>query len=39
MSPETFDFVASPLKRTRETMELIRAAMGLPPKATAPSRG
>ena len=30
--PEDFDFVASPLKRTRETMELIRAAMGLPPQ-------
>jgi probable phosphoglycerate mutase len=28
--PEDFDFVASPLKRTRETMELIRAEMGLP---------
>ncbi|MBV8106641.1 MAG: histidine phosphatase family protein [Hyphomicrobiales bacterium] len=25
-------FVASPLKRARETMELARAAMGLPPK-------
>ena len=31
-SPEEFDFVASPLKRTCETMELIRAEMGLPPK-------
>lgn len=29
--PEKFDFVASPLRRTRETMELLRAAMGLPP--------
>jgi probable phosphoglycerate mutase len=29
-TPEDFDFVASPLKRTRETMELIRAGMGLP---------
>jgi broad specificity phosphatase PhoE len=28
--PEAFDFVASPLSRTRETMELIRAAMHLP---------
>jgi broad specificity phosphatase PhoE len=28
--PGDFDFVASPLKRTRETMELIRAGMGLP---------
>ncbi|MGO4437559.1 histidine phosphatase family protein [Rhizobium sp. RAF56] len=28
--PEDFDFVASPLARTRETMELVRAAMGLP---------
>jgi len=28
--PEKFDFVASPLKRTRETMELIRREMGLP---------
>lgn len=26
-----FDFVASPLKRTRETMRLLRGAMGLPP--------
>lgn len=26
----TFDFVASPLHRTRETMELMREAMGLP---------
>ena len=25
-------FVASPLRRTRETMELMRAAMGLPPE-------
>ena len=29
--PASFDFVASPLRRTRETMELLRAAMGLPP--------
>ncbi|YBV98234.1 phosphoglycerate mutase family protein [Phyllobacteriaceae bacterium JZ32] len=28
-----FDFVASPLKRTRETMERIRARMGLDPHA------
>lgn len=28
-----FDFVASPLGRTRETMELLRAAMDLDPKA------
>jgi probable phosphoglycerate mutase len=28
-----FDFVASPLRRTRETMEIVRAAMGLDPKA------
>ncbi|PZM09161.1 histidine phosphatase family protein [Rhizobium tubonense] len=27
-----FDFVASPLARTRATMEIARAAMGLPPK-------
>ncbi|MFB2562159.1 histidine phosphatase family protein [Rhizobium sp. IMFF44] len=27
-----FDFVASPLRRTRETMEIVRQAMGLPPK-------
>jgi len=26
-----FDFVASPLGRTRETMEIVRSAMGLPP--------
>jgi broad specificity phosphatase PhoE len=31
-SPQDFDFVASPLKRTCETMELIRAEMGLPPR-------
>jgi broad specificity phosphatase PhoE len=30
--PSHFDFIASPLKRTRETMERIRAGMGLPPK-------
>ena len=28
--PSAFDFVASPLKRTRETMERIRAGMDLP---------
>lgn len=28
--PEEFDFVASPKRRTRETMERVRAAMGLP---------
>ena len=31
--PQDFDFVASPMRRTRETMELIRAAMGLEPEA------
>lgn len=30
---EGFTFVASPLSRTRETMELLRGAMGLAPKA------
>ncbi|SFP02114.1 probable phosphoglycerate mutase [Mesorhizobium sp. NFR06] len=30
---EDFDFVASPMRRTRETMELMRAAMGLDPSA------
>jgi probable phosphoglycerate mutase len=30
-TPQAFDFVASPLSRTRETMEIVRAAMGLPP--------
>ena len=30
-----FDFVASPLSRSRETMEIARAAMGLPPAAYA----
>ncbi len=29
--PSTFDFVASPLRRTRQTMERIRTAMGLDP--------
>jgi len=28
--PAAFDFVASPLKRTRETMEIVRTQMGLP---------
>ncbi|MBX3583769.1 MAG: histidine phosphatase family protein [Rhizobiaceae bacterium] len=28
--PHRFDFVASPLKRTRDTMELVRTGMGLP---------
>jgi broad specificity phosphatase PhoE len=28
--PAAFDFVTSPLGRTRETMELVRSAMGLP---------
>ena len=31
--PENFDFVASPMRRTRETMERARAAMGLDPMA------
>src|SRR5690606_11933346 len=31
-APSAIDFVASPLARTCETMELIRQAMGLPPK-------
>ncbi|TGZ38122.1 histidine phosphatase family protein, partial [bacterium M00.F.Ca.ET.162.01.1.1] len=31
--PTYFDFVASPMRRTRETMELMRAAMGLDPLA------
>lgn len=31
-NPGEFDFVASPLKRTRETMELVRTEMGLPPR-------
>jgi broad specificity phosphatase PhoE len=30
--PECFDFVASPMRRTRETMERVRVAMGLPPE-------
>lgn len=29
--PSDFDFVASPMRRTRETMERIRRVMGLPP--------
>ena len=29
--PQAFDFVASPLRRTRETMERVRSAMGLDP--------
>lgn len=31
--PAAFDFVASPMRRTRETMEIIRAEMGLPVEA------
>lgn len=30
-NPALFDFVASPMRRTRETMEILRAAMGLEP--------
>jgi broad specificity phosphatase PhoE len=30
---EDFDFVASPMRRTRETVERVRAAMGLDPNA------
>ncbi|AQS42293.1 MAG: Histidine phosphatase superfamily protein [Candidatus Tokpelaia hoelldobleri] len=30
---EGFDFVASPMRRTRQTMECIRTAMGLDPQA------
>lgn len=29
--PGSFDFVASPLRRTRETMEILRSELGLPP--------
>ncbi|MBL8584985.1 MAG: histidine phosphatase family protein [Rhizobiaceae bacterium] len=29
--PQAFDFLASPMRRTRETMELLRGAMGLDP--------
>lgn len=32
-TPQAFDFVASPMRRTRETMERIRTAMGLDPDA------
>ncbi|MER8440306.1 histidine phosphatase family protein [Mesorhizobium sp. M1312] len=32
-NPEDFDFVASPMRRTRQTMERIRMAMGLDPQA------
>ena len=31
--PDDFDFITSPLSRTRETMEIIRAEMGLDPSA------
>ncbi len=31
--PSAFDFVASPMRRTRETMRRIRTAMGLEPEA------
>ncbi len=33
MQPAAFDFVTSPLGRTRETMEIVRGAMGLAPDA------
>jgi probable phosphoglycerate mutase len=29
--PEEFDYVSSPLKRARETMEVVRATLGLEP--------
>ena len=32
------DFVASPLGRARETMEIVRAGLGLLPSPTAPIR-
>lgn len=32
LDPQAFDFVASPMGRTRETMELLREAMALPPE-------
>lgn len=32
-NPEAFDFVASPMRRTRETMQRVRIAMGLDPLA------
>ena len=32
-NPQDFDFVASPMRRTRDTMERVRTAMGLDPKA------
>ncbi|UCI06920.1 histidine phosphatase family protein [Mesorhizobium sp. B1-1-8] len=32
-NPADFDFVSSPMRRTRETMEAMRAAMGLDPFA------
>lgn len=32
-NPTAFDFVASPMRRTRETMERVRTAMGLDPAA------
>ena len=32
-SADAFDFVASPMRRTRQTMELMRQAMGLDPAA------
>lgn len=31
--PSTFDFVSSPMRRARDTMEIARAQMGLDPKA------
>ncbi len=34
-APQSLDFIASPLSRTRETMELARASMGLDPSAYA----
>jgi len=34
-APETFDFVASPLMRARETMELMRKVLGVDPRRYA----
>ncbi|MEO1066982.1 MAG: histidine phosphatase family protein, partial [Pseudomonadota bacterium] len=35
IDPADFDFVASPLSRTRDTMEIVRRAMGLDPMTYA----
>ena len=36
-APDDFVYVSSPLMRARETMELVRATLGLPTRRLSPS--